>query len=143
MSNDDRTVVDGYLVEPLAASEAKVGWRLLLRDRGVYEVRDLVRRPARREGENPQVKILVDRPPFSFTGEQTLTIYRVIAQVPPRIAKFLERRRLGSLVRPDDASASVWDEMLRGGWLEQVPDDGYGYPLPTYRVIAPPTDSTM
>lgn len=131
------TVVDGYLVEPFAASEVEVGWSLLMRDRGCYTVRDRKFAPPRREGGDRQLKIFTDRAPFTFSGEESMTVYRVVKQVPPRIAQFLQRHRLGSLVRPDDAPGSVWDEMLRGGWLEQVPYDGVGYPLATYKVVPP------
>lgn len=69
----------GHLVEPYAAREAEIGWKILHGDE-VVEVRDAHPAPARlgREGEDPQFTIEIDQVPWILRGEENQTIYRVV-----------------------------------------------------------------
>jgi hypothetical protein len=72
--------IDGYLVVPFAASEVEVGWTILIRDWGLYEVVGREFSEPRREGEDRQLTLRVHRPPMKFTDEGNLVVYRVIGK---------------------------------------------------------------
>lgn len=70
---------DGYEVEPLDATDVQDGWRVLFNGE-VYTVTGRQRGPARREGEDRQLRLYLDRAPYSVSGEETQTVYRVLGE---------------------------------------------------------------
>jgi hypothetical protein len=54
-----------------------------------------------------------------------------------RVIRWLENHPAGSLVRAEDVPLAVWDQLMKLGYLAQLPGSGYGYQLVTYMVIQP------
>lgn len=60
-----------------------------------------------------------------------------------QVQAFLRDHPAGSRVRPSDTTLPVWEELVRLGYLAQLPGNGYGYQLVTYMVVPPASGDSV